>query len=349
MAAQDSMIAGLFTTPEMYQQQQDQLATQQAIQMAQLAPEQRAQADIRGGFQRAGNAIGGLMGAQDPMMKMQALRTQIMQGVDQTDATSLKEAAKKLADMGDLQGASALAQRSVEVQSKIDEKQATRDTQLQIAREKIAAQIEAAKERGATQLQIAQMAQEGRMMLAQLAQGTKQAAADEKAAVADQQRVGAVASFNDALTTLDVLKNHAGKSAAVGFGGGAASMIPGTAAYGFGKQLETFKAQTFVPMVSALKGMGALSDAEGKKLTDSVGALDQGMSPKEFDTQVTAIEKKLQAAKKRAEAMVKDKTLLKPFETPSEIPAATPIYATNPTTKERIMSTDGGKTWTKAQ
>ena len=36
---------------------------------------------------------------------------------------------------------------------------------------------------------------------------------------------------------------------------------------------------------------------------------------------------------------------------PSEAPAAagTPIYARNPTTKERIMSTDGGVTWTQAR
>jgi len=293
---------------------------------------QRAQYGIYGGASRVAGGLAGMMGAEDPQMKLVAARQQVLQGVDQADAGSLRKAAQQLANMGDLQGASALAQQSVNIQANIDEKQAGRDTQLQIAREKIEAQIEAAKERGATQLQIAQMAQEGRMMIAQLAQGTKQAAADEKVAAADQQRVGAVASFNDALTTLDVLKTHPGKSAAVGFGGGATSMVPGTNAYGFGKQLETFKAQTFVPMVSALKGMGALSDAEGKKLTDSVGALDQGMKPAEFDAQITAIEKKLKAAKTRAEAMVKDKNLLKPFEQPTSPEVPKPTRRWNPQT-----------------
>ena len=328
----DPTTAGLFSTPEQYQQAQSQAALQNAITMGQLTPEQSSRAALMFAGNRAAQGVASALGAQDPALQLQSARQSILKGVDQTSAASLREAAQKLADMGDLQGANALAQQSVAIQAKIEDKQAARDTQLQIAREKIAAQIEAAKERGATQLQIAQMAQEGRMMIAQLAQSTKQAAAEEKATAADQQRVGAVASFNDALTTLDVLKNHEGKSAAVGFGGGTASMVPGTAAYGFGKQLETFKAQTFVPMVSALKGMGALSDAEGKKLTDSVGALDQGMDPKEFDKQVTAIEKKLQAAKARAESMVKDKNLLKPFEQPKTPETPKPTRRWNPQT-----------------
>jgi hypothetical protein len=329
--ATDSVM-GLFQDPQQYQQQQYQQVLDRNIRLAQLDPFERANAMIGTGAYQLAGAVGGALGGQDPQLQMATLRQQVLQGLDPNDSAAINKAAQALSQAGDQQGAMQLAQRALEIRNvesqisgRTEEKQAQRETQLQIAREKIAAQLEAAKERGATQLQIAQMAQEGRMQLAAIAQGTKQTAADEKAAAADQQRVGAVASFNDALTTLDVLKTHPGKSAAVGFGGGAASMVPGTNAYGFGKQLETFKAQTFIPMVSALKGMGALSDAEGKKLTDSVGALDQGMKPAEFDAQVTAIEKKLKAAKTRAETMVKDKALLKPFEqtgTP-EAPKAT--------------------------
>lgn len=134
MATQDSMIAGLFTTPEMYQQQQqNDLATQQAIQMAQLSPEQRAQADIRGGFQRTGNALGGLMGAQDPMMKLQALRNQLAQGKDFTSSEGWGSYAKALQEQGDLQGATQAAQRAVEIQRQIDEKQAQRASMEAIA------------------------------------------------------------------------------------------------------------------------------------------------------------------------------------------------------------------------
>jgi hypothetical protein len=57
--------------------------------------------------------------------------------------------------------------------------------------------------------------------------------------------------------------------------------------------LETFKAQTFIPMVSALKGMGALSDAEGKKLSAAVGALDPSMPEAEFEKELRKVQKTL--------------------------------------------------------
>ena len=76
-------------------------------------------------------------------------------------------------------------------------------------------------------------------------------------------------------------------------------MIPGTNAAGFASQLETFKAQTFLPQVQNLKGTGALSDAEGKRLTAAVGALDQKMKPAEFDAQLKIIENDLRKARAR--------------------------------------------------
>jgi len=76
-------------------------------------------------------------------------------------------------------------------------------------------------------------------------------------------------------------------------------MIPGTNAAGFASQLETFKAQVFLPQVQNLKGMGALSDAEGKRLTAAIGALDQKMKPAEFDSQLAIIKNDLNKARAR--------------------------------------------------
>ena len=84
------------------------------------------------------------------------------------------------------------------------------------------------------------------------------------------------------------LFNHPGRKAATG-ASSVLGMIPGTEAKGFAAKLETFNAQTFLPMVSALKGMGALSDAEGKKLSAAVGALDRGMPEEEFANSLKAI------------------------------------------------------------
>jgi hypothetical protein len=99
------------------------------------------------------------------------------------------------------------------------------------------------------------------------------AAAKEQASLSSQQ----------VLDQAEKLFKHPGRGA----GTGASSWmgnIPGTDAKGFQANLETFKSQTFLPMVSALKGMGALSDAEGKKITASVGALDPQMPEKEFES-----------------------------------------------------------------
>ena len=172
MAATDNM-AGLFSTPEQYQQALNQQAMAQATQQAQLTPAQQANAALRmGGYQMA-QGIGGAMGAQDPMLQQQSAVQSILKGVDQTSATSLRDAAQKLADMGYLQPANALAQQSVAIQAKIDEKQAARETQLEAVRMRNEAMIQAARERGATQLQIAQMQQESKMMLAQMAAAFK--------------------------------------------------------------------------------------------------------------------------------------------------------------------------------
>lgn len=184
---------------------------------------------------------------------------------------------------------------------------AQRENALQMARERIDAQIQMAKDRGATAMQIAQMQMEGRQQIAAITQAMQQQsldirkeAADEKKRAAEQQKLGIVASFDSALDTLDTLSKHPGKKAAVGFGGAQLSMIPGTDAAGFAAQLETFKAQTFLPQVQALKGMGALSDAEGKKLTAAVGALSQSMKQSEFDAQIAKIDRDLKAARARA-------------------------------------------------
>jgi hypothetical protein len=103
-------IMGLFTTPEQYQQAQSQAALQRGVQLAQLDPLQRASAQLYQGGYLAGGAIGGALGGQDPMLKMQSFRQQVLQGVDQTDPQSLAQASYALNREGDTAGARQLAQ-----------------------------------------------------------------------------------------------------------------------------------------------------------------------------------------------------------------------------------------------
>ncbi len=305
--ATDSVM-GLFTDPQQYQQAQNQTALQRGIDLAQLDPFQRASAQLYQGGYMAGGAIGGALGGQDPQLQMATARKQVLQGVDQADAKSLRTAAQRLSDLGDLQGASALAQQSVAIQAKIDEKQAARDQALTLGREKIQSAEQIASERNALMTQIAQMnaslrganSDVQRQLIEQRIQDLQSKAA-EKQQTLESQAQGRVAAFDSALDTLNLLSKHKGKKDVVGaLSGGVLSAIPGTDAAGFATQLETFKAQTFIPMVSALKGMGALSDAEGKKLTAAVGALDPKMKLSEFNDAVTKIQNDLTAARQRA-------------------------------------------------
>ena len=115
---------------------------------------------------------------------------------------------------------------------------------------------------------------------------SKKDLADEATKAQDQEQKSI--STQEVLNGAVDLYNHPGRKAATG-ASSILGMVPGTAAKGFTAKLDTFKAQTFLPMVSALKGMGALSDAEGKKLSDAVGALDRGMPEEEFANSLKGI------------------------------------------------------------
>jgi hypothetical protein len=74
--ATDNMV-GLFSTPEQYQQAQNDAALKRGIQLAELDPLQRASAQMYQGGYMAGGAIGGALGGQDPMLKQQAMIQQL--------------------------------------------------------------------------------------------------------------------------------------------------------------------------------------------------------------------------------------------------------------------------------
>lgn len=113
MATQDS-IMGLFTSPQQYQQALQAEALGQGMKMAQLSPVERAAAVGYAGGAGIGRGLSGLMGVEDPQMKIAATRQSILQQVDQTDPQSLAQAAQSLNQAGDVQGARAMAQAAQE-------------------------------------------------------------------------------------------------------------------------------------------------------------------------------------------------------------------------------------------
>jgi hypothetical protein len=105
--------------------------------------------------------------------------------------------------------------------------------------------------------------------------------------------------------TINRLMEHPGRRGATGtwnFG----RMVPGTDAADFAAEVETLKAQTFLPMVQQLRGMGALSNAEGEKLNAAVGALRFDMSEKAFNESLARIREQFGTVLGRAGVDIKD-------------------------------------------
>jgi hypothetical protein len=105
MADNQSMVAGLFSTPEQYQQAQ--LAQQQAnaVTMAQLTPEQRATAGMRVAGYQIGSGIGGALGAQDPMLQQVTAVNNVMKQINFNDPQSMMKAAIQLQEVAPQQAA----------------------------------------------------------------------------------------------------------------------------------------------------------------------------------------------------------------------------------------------------
>jgi hypothetical protein len=112
------IIPSLFgLTPESYGQQQQMGYLNRGVQLAQLDPAARGAAMTYSGAAGLGNAIGGLLGAEDPQLKLISNRNNIIKQVDQTNPESMLKGAQMLAQIGDNQGAFALADYARKAQS----------------------------------------------------------------------------------------------------------------------------------------------------------------------------------------------------------------------------------------
>lgn len=108
--AEPSIVQGLFgVTPEAYQQQQQRQAMQDAIAMARLDPLQRAEAGIQAGAGRAAGGFAGLMGVEDPQMRLISQRNALAKQIDMNDPESIMRGAQMAAQSGDTVAASTLA------------------------------------------------------------------------------------------------------------------------------------------------------------------------------------------------------------------------------------------------
>ena len=120
----ENIVAGLFgLNPQMYGEQQRRSALQEGIDLAQLDPASRGAAMTYAGAKGLGGAIAGAFGVEDPQLKLISARNAIFQQIDQSNPESMVQGIKMLAQMGDQQGAMALAQYARQAQSEMAQAQ----------------------------------------------------------------------------------------------------------------------------------------------------------------------------------------------------------------------------------
>ena len=110
--ATPSEILGLFTSPQQYQQQQQDLARQRAMEYAKLDPFQKASTAIGQGAYGLAGAIGGALGGQDPQLQLITATQKLANSANLSDPKSLETVAQQLANIGNMPLAISFADRA---------------------------------------------------------------------------------------------------------------------------------------------------------------------------------------------------------------------------------------------
>ena len=105
----------------------------------------------------------------------------------------------------------------------------------------------------------------------------------------------------------DLLENP-GSPAIFGFGGETRAGIAGTDAFGAASKLEQVQGSAFLSAVPQMKGLGALSDAEGRAITASVNALKIGLPWEQAQKEIA----KVRTLLARGQERIKENQLLTP-------------------------------------
>jgi hypothetical protein len=109
--AEPNIVGSLFgVTPELYQEQRDLMRQKQAMAFAQQDPRAQATFGLYRAGQQVGQALGGLMGAEDPQMRLISQRNALAKQIDMNDPESIMRGAQMAAQSGDTVAAGQLAE-----------------------------------------------------------------------------------------------------------------------------------------------------------------------------------------------------------------------------------------------
>lgn len=125
-----------------------------------------------------------------------------------------------------------------------------------------------------------------------------QAKKDEKS-LAETQKVeqanDAYQAGQDTIDLIDRIQSHPGFESYVGAQGASSAFgafdepIGGTDAAAVAGMIETLQSKNFMNSIQQMKGLGALSDAEGRKLSSAIESLNPKMSEKDFNRSLNVV------------------------------------------------------------
>lgn len=93
---------------------------------------------------------------------------------------------------------------------------------------------------------------------------------------------GDIAAGQNALTLIENIRNDPALQSATGMSGVLLNQIPGFDELGFAKKVEQLKSGAFLTAIEQLRGMGALSNAEGQTATAAITRLSTSLSASDF-------------------------------------------------------------------
>ena len=118
-----SEILGLFTSPQQYQQQQQDVARSRAMEFARLSPFEQANAAIGQGAYGLAGAIGGALGGQDPQLQKITQRQQLLGMIDPANPDSYGQAIQAALQTGDQEAAFLLRNEMMKVKEQAQNQQ----------------------------------------------------------------------------------------------------------------------------------------------------------------------------------------------------------------------------------
>jgi len=352
--AERDIVGGLFgVTPQMYQQQQANAARAQAVQYAGMTPQQQAQFSFYSAGQNIPKAVSGLLGVEDPQLAMirdvQQMRTQF----DVSTSAGLRSFAQALGQKGytdlALQAAGEADKRDVAaatVKQKSRESIPTADVAANrvIFNDLVSqfGEVEGARrynqlvQEGKVKVAAAGVPQPGMVNVTDL-KGAKSIVDDYTKAPRDKLKsVGEIGVLINQISTNPTALPQLQRSLV---------KLAGDSQIGQNEVKNILGSSGFTADV--IDGVnkfltGAPTNAKIQDVARGVKAIEEFYA-KQYEQGRETSKRVLSNAKLDARTI--DDLIPKAYGTGKQ----TPVYAVNPQTKERIMSTDGGKTWTPAK